>query len=1854
MAAHQIGVVSATKGEVFARNAQGQTRRLSVGDPVMEGDVVVTANGSTIDITPMEGPAIHVAEQQTMAIDSGVLPGGHHEPADGAASPQVAETAAKVIQGDNADFNAQLENEAAAAGLTGGGAEGGHSFVDLMRIVEGTQGVGYDFGKNPPGESPILSGPPEGILPTAGNVTIAVDEDDLAYRGGSIPLAWVGQFEDSLHVNAVVHNVQGNNDLMPGDDLPQGSPTILSGHLNITSPTGISGLIFNMPTETLTSGPDDLPVHYWLSPDGHTLVGYTEGQQYPVLQSIGEDYVAPPPEVNVIFTVEITDVASGTYLFNLYGPLDHPIVGTEDNLTLPFDFTVSNSFGSAVGTLTVNVDDDSPVLLGGDVGSGQTEGQGGSGHSGYIGIPGPGEGGNTLVNGLGGDRGFGENVMFTNDDSSTGKIDVSSVFSGGMNLFGHVYDGFYINNNGNITFNGPMSTYTPFGITGDVTQPMIAPFFADVDTRGATGNVSAGGTSTGANRVYWDFDTTNHVITITWDDVGYYGAHDDKVNAFQLRIFDQGNGNFSFEFRYENIDWTTGDASYGSGGLGGLVAHAGWTAGDGEHYYELPQSGNQSAILSLETTSNPDTPQDGNWVFNVLGGQISNGQPAGDFITVEEETAPNLQGNNETADGLFYTATGTIVDNVAWGADGFGSVTSVHVGTGEDAVSFDVPAHGSITVNFDADGHVITDSESETSPALEVVFNSNGTYTVTVLDAMTHPVHDGVVEETLQLPTIAVTGVDGDGDPVDVPLYIGVQDDVPVLADATVTATVDEDDIYTNLSHGTSPNDSNADGSFTGPAGWGGPGPADVTGSIASLVSFGADGRGDNGFSLSGNFDGLYAQHLASAGQDLDYRLDGNTLQAYVAGSGGEDPTPDRVVFTLQLNDDGGYTFKLYDQLDHASPSGEDVSVQNTLPIDLSSAIIATDGDGDSIPLSGDFTINITDDVPQVNSRANYTVQLEDDDLPPNGLDNHSPGDDIAPLHATGTLNHNYGADEAGGTLLLAGATLGQGFSYVIDQGGLGMTIYQMQGQGEDSASVAVLHVTLADDHSGNYTVEQLHNILHPAGQNENNIDFSVQYLVTDGDGDRAYGSFHINVDDDMPVITDSTASETIHTLTLTNMDQFSSAGYHSSFGYYIKDADGNPTTGVVLWDNVQSHNATNVSISGYAPGQIGFFIIPDGDNLNSGLAANTAVHFVQNASGNWQAVAGTTPLVGRDANVLFDVSSLNHDGLAHAVDNGVPGNLNWEDISGGGDRDWNDVNVNAVWTTGTSNSTTVMEGSSDVTGVLGFNPGADGASVTAINDITLFFGEDGYSQSIDTGAGTIAVKADGTYKFTPAADLMNDVTANVKYSVTDGDGDKVNGYIRLTTTDRSEVSATDDTATATEGHWIKSGTENITVTMPASETWSSSATSHNVSGSAYVDPYHPGGARTDDSSSFTVSANSGHPVTVEFDIHVQGYQSGDQVRVDLMQGSTVVKSTGFIAASDNNVQFTNIVDGGTYYLRVYADDNSSNGDLKAWVDGISYNSYSYTYTPAHSETVSAPGLAWVDGVGASGNVMVNDSPGSEGALVTDVDGTAIASLGYTTVIGDYGTLSIDAHGNYTYTPNEIDNPAGVQDVFSYTLVQPDGDSASADLTVSITNYSYNPSAGGGNTFLGGGDVSDTLTGDSSNEVLYGGAGNDTLNSDGGNDHLVGGTGDDTLNGGSSGDILEGGAGNDFLTGGSGSSTTDAFVWKLGETGTDHVTDFKLAPASSGGDILDLHDLLTGEHANAATLDAYLNFGAGTGADAGKAVITVDANGDGSGTDQTIVLSNVTYVELQTYAGGTSDVDIITKLLQNGNLKVDS
>ena len=62
------------------------------------------------------------------------------------------------------------------------------------------------------------------------------------------------------------------------------------------------------------------------------------------------------------------------------------------------------------------------------------------------------------------------------------------------------------------------------------------------------------------------------------------------------------------------IQWTTGDASGGSGGLGGIPAQAGFDAGDQMRFFSIP--GSQTAdIINIDTTTNVGAP--GQWTFRV-------------------------------------------------------------------------------------------------------------------------------------------------------------------------------------------------------------------------------------------------------------------------------------------------------------------------------------------------------------------------------------------------------------------------------------------------------------------------------------------------------------------------------------------------------------------------------------------------------------------------------------------------------------------------------------------------------------------------------------------------------------------------------------------------------------------------------------------------------------------------------------------------------------------------------------------------------------------------------------------------------------------------------------------------------------------------------------------------------------------------------------------------------------------------------------------------------------------------------------------------------------------------------------
>ncbi|KAB1072675.1 VCBS domain-containing protein [Methylobacterium planeticum] len=228
--------------------------------------------------------------------------------------------------------------------------------------------------------------------------------------------------------------------------------------------------------------------------------------------------------------------------------------------------------------------------------------------------------GNNLVDGLGGGAGFGEAVLPANDDGSTGAIDIRDMFGAqGLNIFDRSYTALYVNNNGNITFDGPLGAFRPSSIGGASTSPIIAPFWADVDTSpGAPDSATPGGHSKGTNLVHIDKDPANGVLTVTWDDVGYFASHTDKLNAFQLQLIDLGHGNFDIVYRYEAVNWTLGDYS------NGLHARAGYSAGGETGSYELPQSGSSAAMLALPATPG-NTGLPGLYVFEVRNGQVGPG-----------------------------------------------------------------------------------------------------------------------------------------------------------------------------------------------------------------------------------------------------------------------------------------------------------------------------------------------------------------------------------------------------------------------------------------------------------------------------------------------------------------------------------------------------------------------------------------------------------------------------------------------------------------------------------------------------------------------------------------------------------------------------------------------------------------------------------------------------------------------------------------------------------------------------------------------------------------------------------------------------------------------------------------------------------------------------------------------------------------------------------------------------------------------------------------------------------------------------------------------------------------------------
>ncbi|BCS87997.1 VCBS domain-containing protein [Pseudodesulfovibrio sediminis] len=272
------------------------------------------------------------------------------------------------------------------------------------------------------------------------------------------------------------------------------------------------------------------------------------------------------------------------------------------------------------------------------------------------------------------------------------------------------------------------------------------------------------------------------------------------------------------------------------------------------------------------------------------------------------------------------------------------------------------------------------------------------------------------------------------------------------------------------------------------------------------------------------------------------------------------------------------------------------------------------------------------------------------------------------------------------------------------------------------------------------------------------------------------------------------------------------------------------------------------------------------------------------------------------------------------------------------------------------------------------------------------------------------------------------------------------------------------------------------------------------------------------------------------------------------------------------------------------------------------------------------------DVANVSGNVLANDS---------DVDDVNLSAALVGSAVGLYGSLVLDADGDYTYTvdADKIDSlHDSYVETFQYEVVDSHGASETATLHIPLHYEALNE--------VTGTTGHNTLTGTVNDDIIDGMAGNDVINSGQGDDVLIGGAGHDQLNGGSGDDMVFGDDGNDIIYASSGDDTVT-----LGE-GADiimidpqyiddggatlHVTDFNVAE----GDSLQLAGTLTSGTTNVEVTsnsnDITLTF--------------TDLNHDGTATSDdtlSIILSDVNPAA-QSYSGTVeiTNSDDINSLIQ--------
>ncbi|EKA5862097.1 retention module-containing protein [Vibrio alginolyticus] len=779
---------------------------------------------------------------------------------------------------------------------------------------------------------------------------------------------------------------------------------------------------------------------------------------------------------DAVFTLTVN--TDGSYNFTLQGPIDHAT--DSDELTLNFPIIATDFDGdTTTETIPVTIVDDKPTITDVDaitvdeddlstIGSDQTD---------PISIDG------NFTTTQGSDR-----VVSYQLDASSTPVDGLTSQGVAVTLTETA------NGDGSFTYQATAGTESVFTLTvntdGSYNFTLEGPIDHAVDSDELTLNFPIIATD-------FDGDTTNatipvtivddkpvitdvDAITVDEDDLASIGSDQsnpisidgnftttqgsDRVVSYQLdgsstpvdgltsqgvavTLTETANGDGSFTY----------EATAGSEAVFTLTVNT-----DGSYNFTL-EGPIDHAVDSDELTLNFPiiaTDFDGDTVTETIPVTIVDDVPiitAVDALSVDEDDLSGVgsdPGGDLFVEGAFTTTQGSdrvvsyqldsTADPVAGLTSQGEAITLVETANGD----------GSFTYVATADGN----------PVFTLNVATDGTYDFTLQGPIDHAANSDSL--TIDFPIIAT---DFDGDTTTATIPVTITDDAPII-DNVVPLAVDEDDLS-----GIGSDQSDAvfvEGAFT------------TTQGSDRVVSYQLDSTADPVAGLTSHGEPVTLVENANA--------DGSFT--YVATADGNP------VFTMNVNADGTYNFRLEGPIDHALNSDELV---------LNFPIIATDFDGDTTTAT--IPVTITDDVPTIDNVVPLTV--DEDDLASIGSDQNDDAfmsgsftttegsDSVVKYQLDATADPVAGLTSHGEPVVLTETTNGDGsFTYTATADGN-----------------AVFELVVKPD--GSYTFTLQGPLDHAVNSDSLQIDFPI--IATDFDGDTSTETLPVTIVDDKPTITD-------------------------------------------------------------------------------------------------------------------------------------------------------------------------------------------------------------------------------------------------------------------------------------------------------------------------------------------------------------------------------------------------------------------------------------------------------------------------------------------------------------------------------------------------------------------------------------------------------------------------------------------------------------------------------------------------------------------------------------------------------------